>query len=295
MTEPAPTHPTGTAVFSTPLAHGPWGVAISSQGLSYVTRPLTDSIARVDLDGPRVTASFRVGNRPDDVWFNASGSTAYVTNLNDGTVGVINTATSTQTATFPVSGGPLRGILGPGETRLYVTLDNGSVVVLNAATGAFDTTLAVGGLPNGIALSPGRSRLYVSSASGTVAEINTATNAILRTLTVGGTPQDIEVSADGNTLYIANEAGWLDVRDIASGARTDSIPVPAAFALAVTPDAAQIWITQSAMGSITVVDRASRAVAKTIQTLGTPRHIAFTRGGRVALIANEQGLVQVIE
>ncbi|MGH7675459.1 MAG: YncE family protein, partial [Gemmatimonadales bacterium] len=110
-----------------------------------------------------------------------------------------------------------------------------------------------------------------------------------------GTPQDIEVSADGNTLYIANEAGWLDVRDITSGARTDSIPVPAAFALAVTPDGAQIWITQSALGSVTVVDRASRAIAQRIYTLGTPRHIAFAPGGSVALIANEQGFVQVIE
>lgn len=296
-TGPTPTHPThpqGTAITSVSLANGPWGARISSQGLAYITRPLTDSVAQIDLGGPTVTASFLVGRRPDDVWFNASGSKAYVTNLDDHTVGVINTATSSQTTTYAVAGGGLRLLLGPGETKLYVTLDNGTVAVLNAATGAVDTSLVIGSAPNGIALSPNGSRVYVSSTGGTVTEIATARDSITRSFTLGGTPQDLTVSSDGKTLYTANEAGWVDVRDLQTGARTDSIPVPAAFGLALTPDQTQLWVTETSIGVVAVIAVATRALTP-VYTLGAPRHIAFSPDGRLALVANESGFVQVIQ
>jgi len=289
-----PSHPQGTTISSVPLANNPWGARISSQGLAYVTRPHTDSVGHIDLAGPTVLASFRVGNRPDDIWFNASGVTAYVTNLDDHTVGVINTATSTQTKTYAVAGGALRVLLGPGETTLYVTLDNGTVAVLDAASGAVVTTLVVATGPvNGIAMDPGGTRVYVSATSGTVTEIATASRTITRTFTLGGEPQDVAVSSDGNTLYTANEAGWVEFRDLQTGARTDSIPVPAAFGLALTPDEAQLWVSQSAVGALAVVDIATRTLTS-ITTLGTPRHIAFTPDGRTALVANEAGAVHVI-
>lgn len=289
-----PSHPQGRAITSVALANGPWGARISSQGLAYITRPLTDSVARIDLGGPTVTASFVVGRRPDDVWFNASGSKAYVTNLDDHTVGVISTATSSQTTTYAVAGGALRLLLGPGETKLYVTLDNGTVTVLNAATGAIDTSLALGGVPNGIALNSNGSRVYVSAMSGTVTEIATARDSITRSFTLGGTPQDLAVSSDGRTLYTANEAGWVDVRDLHTGGRTDSIPVPAAFGLALTPDQTQLWVTETSVGVVAVIDVATRVLTP-VYTLGAPRHIAFSPDGRLALVANEAGFVQVIQ
>lgn len=293
-TGPTLGHPRGAAVYTVPLGNGPWGARISSQGSAYVTRPLTDSVARIDVSGPTVLFSFRVGRRPDDVWFNVSGSKAYVTNLDDHTVGVINTATSSQTTTYPVPAGPLRLLLGSGETQLYVTLDDGTVAVLDAGTGTLDTTLSVGGQPNGIALSPDGSRVYVSSTSGTVTEILTASSAIGRTLTIGGTPQDLAVSPDGNTLYTANEAGWVDVRNLQTGARADSIAVPRAFGLALAPDRTELWVTQTPVGTISVIDLATGLVVRTIYTLGAPRHIAFTPDGGIALVANEAGYVQVI-
>lgn len=294
---PRPGHPTGTTVSSVALAHGPWGAAISSDGVAYVTRPLTDSVALIAFagSGPTVITSFQVGARPDDIVFNASGSTAYVTNINAATVGVINTATSAQVRSYSVPGGPLRIVVGPGQNTLFVTLDNGTLLVLDAATGTVDTTLSVGTTPNGLALNAGAARLYVSATgAGTVTEINTSNNTIVRTLTVGGTPQDMEVLPSRNALYIANEAGWVDVRDLATGARTDSIPAPAAFALALSPDGEQLWVAQSGMGRVSVIDVLSSQVIDSVETLGVPRHIAFPPLGEVALVANEAGFVQLI-
>jgi YVTN family beta-propeller protein len=292
---PVTTHPTGHAVYSTAVGNGPWGVAISSQGLAYMTRPLTDSVAVIDLSGPSVITSFQVGNRPDDIAFNSSGTTAYVTNLNDRTVGVINTATGTQTTTYPVAGEPLRILVGPGSSALYVTLSNGELLVLNAATGAAITSISIGGVPNGLALNAVASRLYVASTAGTVTVINTATNSAVDTFLVGGTPQDVAVLPSRNALYVANEAGWLDIRNLTTGTRTDSIPVPSAFGLGVTPDGAQVWVTQSAMGRVTIVNAATAAIVDSALTLGAPRHIAFSPSGDAALVANEAGAGQLIQ
>jgi len=290
----APTHPAGRGVSSTPLPYTPFGVAISSQGLAYMTQSQSNTVAVIDLAGPGVTGSIVVGNRPDDVAFNASGTTAYVTNINDGTVGVINTATGTQTTTYPVAAAPLRILVGPGSSALYVTLGNGDLVVLDAGTGAPLKTIAIGDAPNGLALDAGAGRLYVSSTAGTVTVINTATNTPIDTFVVGGYPQDVAVLPRRNALYVANEQGWLDIRDLATGARLDSIPVRSAFGAAVTPDGAQVWVTETGGGYVIMIDAATREVIDSALAFGAPRHIAFTPSGDAALVANEIGYAQVI-
>jgi YVTN family beta-propeller protein len=281
----------------TPLAVGgqPWNVAVSRQGTVYVTQLATDSIARVAADSDRVAATFRVGNGPYDVTFNAAGSSAYVTNLYDHTVGVINTSTRTQTGTFPVAGGAVRARLGPGETKLYVTLDNGGLVVLNSTSGAVATTIPLGSVPlNGLALTSDRSRLYVSSVGGSVTEINTAADTVMRSFTLGGRPQDLVVGPGDSTLYAANEAGWVQVWDLKTWTRADSIAVPAAFGLALTPDGKQLWVTETQLGQVAVVDCVSGAVVETIPVLGAPRHLAITPDGTTAVVANQAGAVQII-
>jgi YVTN family beta-propeller protein len=220
---------------------------------------------------------------------------AYVTNLNDHTVGVINTSTRTQTTTFPVPGGAVRVRLGPGQTKLYVTLDNGGLTVLNASSGAVDTTIALGSAPlNGLALTSDGARVYVGSVGGTVSEISTATNAVTRSFTPGGTPQDVVVGPGDNTLYVANEAGWVQVWNLTTWTQTDSIAVPAAFGLALTPDGKQLWVAETSAGQVSVIDCASRTVVGTILVLGGPRHIAITPDGTTAVVANAQGAVQII-
>lgn len=286
--------PAGDAVTSIPLGHGPWDVTQSAQGLVYVTRPRTDSVARVDLASDRIAGSFQVGNRPDEVWFDALGTRAWVTNLDDRTVGVIDPLTHAQTATFAVPGEPLRLRLGPGEANLYVTLASGTVAVLDAGTGALTGSIAVGGTPNGLALSGDGSRLYVSTTSGGVAEVDTAADSILRTFATGGLPQDVVLAPGAGVLYVANEAGAVEFWDLTNGTRRTSLPVPGAFGLAVTPDGSQLWVTQPNRGTVTVIDCATEAVLRTILTFGTPRHIVITPLPLTAVVANEAGAVQII-
>ena len=172
---PATTHPTGHAVYSTSVANGPWGVAISSQGLAYMTRPLTDSVAVIDLSGPSVVTSFQVGNRPDDIAFNAAGTTAYVTNLDDGTVGVINTATGIQTTTYPVAAQPLTDRCGLRPVRHAHQRRPGGAQHQHrrAAQDDCDRRRPRMDSPS----MPGPAACTWRSTAGTVTVINTTTNA----------------------------------------------------------------------------------------------------------------------
>jgi len=289
----APPPPLTWTVTPVAVANGTWNAAISPSGRAYATRLFTDSIALISLTTNSLLGSFPVGTWPYDVVFNATATLAYVTNLTDQTVGVVNTTTNTQIATYPVAAEPIRVRVGRGGSKLYVTQIDGNLVILNASNGtAANPPVFIGGILNGVALTPDSSRLWVSNTSGMVAEINTSTDAVARSIPMGGRPQDVTISPDGSTLYVANEDGWVGVYNLTNLARIDSIPVPAAFGLALNPAGSQLWVSCSRVGLVTVFYTASRAYAGTVTTGGVPRHIAFASDG-TALIANEAGVAQI--
>jgi YVTN family beta-propeller protein len=63
------------------------------------------------------------------------------------------------------------------------------------------------------------------------------------------------------------------------------------FGVALSPDNVQLYVTFPASHVVKVIDRATRAIVKTIQTNGTPRRLAFSVAGETAVIANEAGWV----
>lgn len=291
---PPHTHP-GVAVTTIPLGGGPWGAGISSQGIVYVTQAGATSITRVAVDSDTVAQSYTVGGGPYDASFNAAGTKLYVTTLNDGMVRALNPATGAVIDSISATPEPVRVLLGPGETKLYVTQADGRLQVFNPTTHALDTTLTLGGAPlNDIVLSRSGARLYVASVGGTVTEVNTSTDAVTRSYAPGGTPQDLIVSLGDSILYVANESGWVDVWTISTWTRRDSIPVPGAFGLALTPDAGQLWVTAPSSGYVTVIDCATRTVKKRVPVFGAPRHIVISADGTTAVVANELGFVQFI-
>lgn len=291
---PPHTHP-GIAVTSTPLSGGPWGVGMSRQGTVFVTQSAATAVTRVAVDSDTVAQSYTVGSGPYDASFNAAGTKLYVTTLYDGKVRALNPTTGAVIDSISAPPEPVRVLLGPGETKLYVTQADGRLQVFNPTTHALDTTLTLGGVPlNDLSLNRSGSRLYVSSVGGTVTEINTSTDAVSRSYTPGGTPQDLTVSLGDSILYVANEGGWVDVWNINTWSRRDSIAVPGAFGLALTPDASQLWVTAATTGNVTVIDCATRTVKKRVPVFGAPRHIVITLDGTTAVVGNEAGYVQLL-
>jgi len=274
----------------------PFGVQVSSQGVMYVTQQDGNALTRFDLPSLTSTGTVRnVGNDPGEVIFTADGQVAYTVNVLGDDVSRVNVAAGTVTTTYPVGETVFRIRLSIDETRLYLATPAGTIRVLDAATGAnIDTIAATTGPANGMALSPDGSRLFVSSTTGGIAEINTATGAVLRTLPVAGQLQDVGLAASGTELYVADESGWMKVVSVSSGLATDSVALPGAFGLALSPDGHFIVVAQSAAGRIAVIDRVSREPVREFLVGGTPRRVAFDASGATLAVANEANAVDVI-
>lgn len=291
------THPQGLVAATTGLPNRPFGMAISENGDLLVTQLDGATVARGALPGTALETSIDVGIVPTDVEVDRSGTYAYVTNQFSSNVGVIDLAANTQAATIGVSGDPYRVLLSPDGATLFVTGNADSLFIVDVASRAITARLAVGLDPNGLVADYTGKRLYVSNQSdGTVAEVDLTTNTVVRTIAVGGHPQELVLSPGGTLLFVADESGTVQVWSMRKGTKRSEIAVPGgAFAMAVSPDWRQLYISSSLGGAVYLLDWKTGATLKTVTTGGMPRRIAFTADGSTAAVANEAGWVDFIQ
>ena len=142
-----------------------------------------------------VTNTITVGKAAQDVAFSPDGSLAYVTNIQDDTVSVVNTATNTLINTITVGSGPFGVAFSPSGSVAYITNEgDGTVSVVDVATNTAINTITVGSGPESMAFSASGSLAYVTNYGATVNVINVATNTIVNTISVGTAPLDIALS-----------------------------------------------------------------------------------------------------
>jgi YVTN family beta-propeller protein len=289
------THPSGTRVTSLALTGRPHGVAAARGGTFYVSQIGAASVTRGALtaDGESFSGSTAVGAGPAHVALDVSGSTAYTTNQFDNSLSVVDVASGRAVATVPLSDGGFNLLVSPDGARVYATTASGTLHVIDAADRHVLTTVFVGSAANGLAYAAKANVLYVSSRdAGTVTAIDVRTNAVVRTYPVSASPQRLAVSGDGSALYIASESVGLERLDTATGERrsTPGVP-PGAVGLALSPDDAQLYVTNPPAGLVHVVDRATGAVLRTLTVAASPRNVAFGYDGSTAVITDEVGRV----
>src|SRR5205807_3946101 len=124
------------------------------------------------------------------------GPFAYIPDILGNTVGVLDTATGTITATVPVGYGPFGVAVNPEGTRVYVAnaCDSrgacgdsaGTVSVIDTGSNTVTATVTVGNAPVGVAVNPSGTRVYVANfGADSVSVIDTTTNTV--TATIGDT------------------------------------------------------------------------------------------------------------
>ena len=289
------THPIGVVYGTTAIAGRPFALAVSSRGVVLVG--LADS-ARVGLGTlPDTSLSLivAVGAEPTGVAANPAGTRGYAADQFGGGVDVIDLASHAVIDAVPVSGDPFIVLAANDGNSIFVSSNTDTIYriasnhIVLGAVGATRTA-------NALALSPDGSHLYASLPDGgVVQDIVTSSMTLNRTLTIAGRPQGVAVSGDGKTLYVANEnTSYLSLVDLAVGQVTDSIGVgPAGFALEITPDHKQLYLTRAGAGNLTIVTLATRDTASLFLG-GTPRRMAFDQTGTYAVVANEAGWVTFI-
>jgi YVTN family beta-propeller protein/VCBS repeat-containing protein len=257
---------------------------VASDGLAItwvtVTAPVT----------PLATTTITVGEFPLEVAVSPDGTRAYVTNFNDNTVSVIDTATNGVIATVAVVNVPAGVAVSPDGTAYVTSIGNDNVSVIDPVTNAVVTTIGVGDGPVSVAVSPDGATAYVTNASGdSVSVIDTATNAVVATIGVGDNPFYVAVSPDGAHVYVANSDGdTVSVIDTATKAVVATIGVgDRPFRLAVSPDGATAYVSNGIASTLSVIDTATNTVTTTIPVAGG--NVAVSPDGAHVYVTNQFG------
>ncbi|RVW06371.1 YncE family protein [Rhodococcus spongiicola] len=173
-------------------------VAALATGLMLTAGPLAHS--------DTVKTTIPVDVSPIGAAIAPDGNRAYVANMGDDTVSVIDTSTNTETTTIDVGNGPRAVAFTPDGTRAYVTNQNdNSVSVIDTVANTVTITINVGGAPEGVTITPDGTRAYVTNYLGnTVSMIDTATNTFT-TIDVGNGPRAAAITSDGTHAYVTNQ------------------------------------------------------------------------------------------
>ncbi len=246
------------------------------------------------------------GGYPAGIAISPDGTRAYVANLTTSSVTVID--------------------VDPNSATYNQVVDTNTTV-----TGV--QNIQVGNSPVGVAITPDGKRLYVTNAgSNSVSVIDIAPGSPNRykaidtdgvaangitNIPVGNSPKEIAISPDGTRAYVANAgSSTVTVIDIdptsanynkvidadSSTPAVDAIPVGSGpYAVSVTPNGQQLYVTNITSTSVTVVDveagsptryqvvdangaAAGKDIA--LATSANPNGVAFSPDGTRAYVTN---------
>jgi YVTN family beta-propeller protein len=231
------------------------GVLLLASNFLPVSRALSKTTSPVVLTAPvrrwARRAAFALGFALLPAAANAQN--AYITNNDDNTVSVIDTASDTVIATIPVTPRPGGVAVTPDGSRAFVTGDDGNyntVSVIDTASNTVTAAITVGS-GRGVAITPDSTKAYVSNfIDNTISVIDTASDTVIATIPVAPRPTGVAVTQDGTKAYIATESSAISVIDTASNMVTATITLGSGVSndLAVTPDGSKLYVTGDVSG-----------------------------------------------
>lgn len=290
QSSPAPPAPGARSIEKISQGGGPYGVAVSSAGVVYVTALDIHQLGRYDLPSHALSNDpVQTNLSPTDVAFTPDGSTAFIASAAE-RIGIVELAANRQYTTIPIVGFAIRVLVSPDGSTLYATTSASDLLVMNIATKHW-TTLSLRSDGTGLAFDPMRPVLYVSTYGGTIYEVNRDSNTIARSFQLAGRPRDVAVSPDGERLFIANEGGELEVRSTTTLERLAAVKAAeGAFGLAASPDGKLLYVTRPSYHDALILDAHDYTVLQRI-TGGSPRRVAFDPSGTTAIITNGKNYV----
>ncbi len=253
---------------------------------------------------------------------------AYITNLYQGDVSVIDTATDTVATTINVGPHMPFGVaVNAAGTRVYVTSTHnngtsggspgseepmlsaplilseysrgGTLSVIDTGTNNVISTVDVGIAPYGVAVNQDGTKVYVTNTGdNNVSIIDTATNQVISAVNVGNAPYGVAVNPAGTKVYVANaHSNSVSIIDTSTNQVATTVTVGSGpYGVAVNPAGTKVYVTNSGSNSVSVIDAATNKIITTVGVGWDPLGVAVNPTGTRVYVADNLGhAVSVID
>lgn len=215
-----------------------------------------------------------------------------VANKNGASLYVVDPASGRVTDSVSTGQGPHEVAAAPETRRAFVANYAGGTISVIDLDGPNETErwpLEAARRPHGIAVGPEEERVYVTAEErGAVLELDAASGTVLRTFE---TRQDVThmlaLSPDAQTLYATSiGSGTLSRIDLDTGDVGPHVATgEGAEGITVSPDAEDVWVTNRADDTVSILSAASVSVTDTLSVDGFPIRVDISPDGRHALIS----------
>lgn len=240
---------------------GPTGAVLALEATTGAT------IAARRLDAPNHNAVFAPDGR--SIWTSQIAT--------PGEVAVLDAQSLATRASVEVGNGPAEVTFATtGAYGFVANTESDSVSILDPATGSVVDTLEVGDGPVGAW--PGiDGRMYVDNETGkSISVIDPSSRAVVATFPLGFTPALAAIAPNGELWVTDTENGKLVFLDPSSGQNLGELVTAAgAHAFAFSADGAKAYVTNQLADNVSVVELATKRVAKTIPVGAKPNGILF--------------------
>jgi YVTN family beta-propeller protein/cysteine-rich repeat protein len=210
-----------------------------------------------------------------------AGPPAYLSNLDEASVTVVDTTSLTETASIPLPGMPSAVVAGASGTRVYVSYLNdspsGGLAVIDVATHAVKT-VSFGQVAAGLDVDAAESRAFVADAAE-VAVVDLAGPSLATTFSDGTAfPFDVAIDHATGRFYVTNFDGFVSVHDGTTFAPIASIPADFDLQIIALSHGSTIGAASSGLG-ITIFDTSTNTAIGEVPTGVTPSEMVVTDDG----------------
>ena len=298
-TEPL-AHPVGTVSGRLALPDTPTSLAVSPNGIAFVTLLNRNEIARFNTAAPTtLMSSIPVAVHAQNAAFTRDGNTALVAaaDVDRWVVYSVDVRSGDFTYARAMQNAPARVALSPAEDRFFVIMYGDPTQVysypLADLTTARPSVTQIPGVARAIAVSPTTGAVYVTT-NYRVARLDPVSldiQAVAGPVPVAS--EDVVLSSDGSRVWYGSANGTVVALDATSLEKVAEIATGDPIrGLALSPDGTQLWATS--LGDLLIIDPAQGSIFGRVTLGGTAGQIAFDRAGTTAFVANDQGWVDVI-
>ena len=280
---------TNAVTATAPASFSPSGVAISPDGARYFSvNPNANLVVVYSAANNAVVSSFSIGQLPSAVA--ADAQRIYVTLHGNAALAVFSATTFVQTASIRVGFGPNAVAVSPANGRVYVANTYSSTVSvidptrIGTVNNPVIATIPVPDSPIALAISPdGLSAWTLSSAIPTLSRLDLAANTVTTRIALPLSPAGLALSADGARAYVTGFGPKVTSVDLQAGIVLSTTSLPecdgprcVAMGAAVSADGKTVYIANTSLNQVAVMDAAKGEITSNIRVQLAPRGLVIS-------------------